>query len=102
MIRASAADWPQLRAKGAAVRQFAGYAVFIIDKLNNGSVEDELALAISQLLKKSYDTLREDTMFLSATAKREIPLIGRRLTRFSRAISAHLQYCRAEVLECVT
>ena len=73
-------EWPKLKAKAAATRYLAAYALSIAQEFGTSNHEDRQILALCQLLQQFYDTLSSESQFLSATAKKDLPLLGQRLT----------------------
>ena len=66
--------WPKLKGKGAATRHAAPFALHLA-KL----YLDRPRQLICEMLVRFYDILNEEDQFLSAGAKAELPILGRRL-----------------------
>ena len=71
--------WPKLKAKAAATRHLAAYALDLAQEFGTGSREDGQVLAICQLLCNLYDLLTSESQFMSPVAKAEMPTLGRQL-----------------------
>ena len=79
--------WPKLKAKAAATRNLAGYALSLVQE--HGKPEDARMLAVCQLLVKFYKILESESQFLWAsrqsrtsrhrsTTHRHIHILGNR------------------------
>ena len=77
--------WPKLKAKAAATRHLASYALFLVQTF--GTDEDREVLAVCQLLCRFYQILSDEPMFLSASAKTEIARVGFRLANIYSVLS---------------
>ena len=80
-------DWPKLKAKAAATRHLARYALNVatrfaqLDSLDEFTrLHDELCVGVCQLLVEFYDMLSSEAMFLSAAAKARLPNLGNEIT----------------------
>ena len=69
--------WPKLKAKAAATRQLAPYALLLMQTF--GGPEDRPILALCQLLNRFYELISHQSMFLSDDAKAEVSRLGPRL-----------------------
>ena len=70
-------SWPKLKAKAAATRHLAGYAMFLCQTF--GRPEDRAILAVCQLLVEIYKLLNDESLFMSAAGKAQIAKVGQRL-----------------------
>ena len=84
-VRASG-DWPKLKAKAAATRRLAEYALNLaqrfarVDSLDAFTqTHDQMSLAACQLLVEFYALIRNESQTLSAEAKARIPILGNQL-----------------------
>ena len=48
-------DWPKLKAKAAAIRHIAKFALVLAHKYDSGSEHDRIKVAVCQLLVQFYD-----------------------------------------------
>ena len=72
--------WPKLKAKAAATRHLASYALHIVQTFGSMSVdEDRKILGVCQLLCSFYSIMDSESQFLSPAAKTELPKLGARL-----------------------
>ena len=69
--------WPKLKAKAAATRHLAAYALFLVQVF--GAEEDKHVLALCTLLCEFYQILNDEPMYLGATAKARLPVLGQQL-----------------------
>ena len=78
--------WPKLKAKAAATRHLAAYALYLITTYGDSSGDpalashDQLATGVCQLLCRFYDILGSESMFLSSAVKAEMPELCRMIT----------------------
>ena len=77
-IRTSS-DWPKLKAKAAATRHLAKYALELMRTHGNGSADDLALTTVCELLVRFYEILESESQFLCASAKAELPRLGQRL-----------------------
>ena len=78
-LRASG-KWPKLKAKAAATRHLAGYALSLaLEFCCTTSQEDRAIVGVCQLLVQFYAILDSESQFLNPTAKMELPKLGQRL-----------------------
>jgi len=71
--------WPKLKAKGAATRHLAEFALVIAKKYLGTSTRERKELAVIQCLVNFYRIISSEGMYLSDEAKRELPKVGNRL-----------------------
>ena len=76
-VRASG-GWPKLKAKAAATRHLAPYALFLMKMF--GTEEDQQVLAVCTLLCEFYQILNNESMFMSEAAKARMPVVGLQLS----------------------
>ena len=69
--------WPKLKAKGAATRHLAGFALQLAIRFNSGSVHDRRRVGVAQLLVEFYKILESEEQFLSESARARIQVLGR-------------------------
>ena len=88
-------DWPKLKAKAAAARHMAYYALDLcrrfaqIDSLNEFTrVNDRLCLGVVQLLVEFYDILNSESDNLSASARARLPDLANDLAGMYCRLSA--------------
>lgn len=67
----SASGYPKLKSKAAATRYLAPFVLQLARKYLSPTV-----IAVCELLTRFYDLINEESMFLSAAAKHEIPKLG--------------------------
>ena len=84
-VRASG-DWPKLKAKAAATRHLALYALDVATRFANLSsldeftkLHDELSICVVQLLVEFYKIINQESMFLSTAAKNRLPELSNQL-----------------------
>ncbi len=70
----TAGGWPKLRAKAAATRHLAPFALELAHRFLGVR-----RVAIAQLLVRFYELIGEEQMFLTSEAKAELPKLGQRL-----------------------
>ena len=86
-LRASASDWPKLKAKGAACRKMAEFALEVALAFAGDSDEDRTMVEIVRLLVRFYHLIDDESMFLSAAARVELPRLGQRLAELYSKLS---------------
>ena len=64
--------WPKLKAKAAATRHPARFALDLAQRHSDGSDHDLRMVAVVQLLCRFYELIAGEEMFLSAAAQREV------------------------------
>ena len=69
-------DWPKLKAKAAATRHLATFALHLIRKYGDGSLHDKRVLGVCQLLCGFYEIIRDEGMFFSAAAQTKMSKTG--------------------------
>ena len=68
-----------MRAKAAATRRLAQFALEVVVEHGTGSGDDRLMHALCQLLcNKFYDIIEHGSHFLTGEARREMPKLGNR------------------------
>ena len=72
-------DWPKLKAKAAATRHLARYALQLCFEFASTAAEDRQMVAVCQLLVRFYEIMESESQFLGAAAKRELPTLGSQL-----------------------
>ena len=72
-------NWPKLKAKAAATRHLAQYALDLCIEFGGGSEEDRRMRAVCQLLVQFYSIIGSESQFLSRAAQIELPKIGMQL-----------------------
>ena len=83
--------WPKLRAKAAATRHLANFALELVREF--GRAEDRKVLAVCQLLCRFYDILNAEPMFVSD----EILELGRRFGALYLALSREAAEAREKM-----
>ena len=84
----TSAEWPKLKAKGAATRHLLDYTVHLAATHNGGSRHDMNRLAACQLLQTFYKTCESEGRYLSGDARRTIAPLARRFMGVYRQLSA--------------
>ena len=79
--------WPKLKAKAAATRHLAKYALSLMQQLGGQSTEDRRMLAVCQQLVRFYTILDTESQFLSPAAKIELPKLGQQLVGIYTALA---------------
>ena len=79
--------WPKLKAKAAATRHLAKYALHLVQQYGNKSTEDRRILGVCQHLVRFYTIMEEESRFLSSAAKAEIPKLGQQLVALYTALA---------------
>ena len=69
----------KLKAKAAATRHVAKFALLLMQTFGTNSLEDRLALLVAQHLCEFYEILNSESMFLSESARKRIPTVGQQL-----------------------
>jgi hypothetical protein len=76
-------DWPRLKAKAAATRHLAGYALHLVQEFGQFdsldefvNAHDNLALGIAQCLVRFYSILMSESQFLTPGVRTELPELG--------------------------
>ena len=84
-VRASG-DWPKLKAKAAATRYLAAYALDLalrfarVESLDEFTRNhDQRSIAVCQLLVEFYDIIARESQYLSDNAKLRLPILGNQL-----------------------
>ena len=79
-------EWPKLKAKAAATRNLAGYALYLMVTYGQPESDDPfrqehdvLALGVCQLLVRFYEILEHNSQFLSQADRDYIPTLGNQL-----------------------
>ena len=80
--------WPKLKAKAAATRHLAPFALGLAIEHDTGSPRDRRRVAVAQLLINCYNIIHDEGMFMSEAARRDLPEIGRRLCSIYGQLSA--------------
>ena len=73
------ARYPKLKAKAAATRHLARYALELMTTFGTNSDEDAEATLVCKYLVRFYEILDAETMFLAEATRDEIQLLGRNL-----------------------
>ena len=76
-------QWPKLKAKAAATRHLARFALQLAEKHL-----PQLQIMLAQMLCRFYKIVDAEAMFMSAEAKAELPGLGRRLCEVYSILSA--------------
>ena len=73
--------WPKLKAKAAATRHLAAYALHVAQQFGAASsdAEGRKIICLCQLLCRFYELLDSESQFLGQAAKLELPTLGNRL-----------------------
>ena len=79
--------WPKLKAKAAATRHLAAYALHLAQTFGTGTVEDKQILGVCQMLSEFYNVMQSESQFLSAAAKLDVPKVGYRLVALYTALA---------------
>ena len=79
--------WLKLKAKAAATRHLARYALALALEFGAGDKEDRHILALCQLLCQFYDLIDTESMFFGPVAKAQIPGIAQRLVGIYTALA---------------
>ena len=71
--------WPKLKCKGATARHLIVCGLALMNEFGNpADLQDAQMIALCTLLSRFYDILYENSFFLSAAAKLEMPRLGQR------------------------
>lgn len=68
--------WPKIKAKAAAVRHLAPFAVELAKEFNTGTLHDRRRVALAELLVEFYKILQSEDMFLNPDARVRLPELG--------------------------
>ena len=71
--------WPRFKAKAAATRHLADFALELATKHDSGSDHDRMRTAVCQLLVEFYTILKSEGVFLSQEGKHRLSQCGVRL-----------------------
>ena len=88
-------EWPKLKSKAAAARHLVSYVLKLAIEHGAKTADhpwyghDQLCLGVCQLLVQFYDVVSSESMFLSAAAKRDIPILGRQLAMMYQQLSIY-------------
>ena len=80
-------QWPKLKAKAAATRHLARYALYLCETYGGADVEDRQMRALCQLLCEFYDIVQHESQFVSDSAKEALPKLGQRLVGIYTALA---------------
>ena len=76
--------WPKLKAKAAATRHLARFALRIAERYGLGDRQR----AVCKLLCRFYQILDTESQFLDEATKAELPTLGRKLTHVYTSLAA--------------
>ena len=80
--------WPKLKAKAAATRHLAEFALALAIEHDDGTPHSRMRVGVAQCLVDFYKMLKAEGMFLSDDAKKRLPKLGRTLcTLYSKLCS---------------
>ena len=77
-----------MKAKGAATRHLAPYALHLMQTFSDGSEVDRMALKVCEFIVEFYTHLRVEDRILSEDAKARIGPLGRSLAIIYQTLSA--------------
>ena len=87
-------DWPRLKAKAAATRHLAAYALDLAQRFAKADspdlwvqAHDEMSIAVCQLLVEFYSIMKNESMNLSAAAKTRLPQLANSLAQIYSNLS---------------
>ena len=83
--------WPKLKAKAAATRHLAAYAVHLAQTFGTSAGEDRKILGVCQMLREFYNALDSESQFLSPSAKLDVPKLGIRLVALYTSLATDAQ-----------
>ena len=78
-LRETSQSWPKLKAKAAATRKLAAYALDLAQRFCDGSDIENTMVAICAMLCRFYEILESESQFLSRAARDELPSLGQSL-----------------------
>ena len=78
-------SWPKLKAKAAATRHLAKYALYLVQTF--GRPEDRAILAVCQLLVEFYQLINDEPLFMSASGKARIATVGQKFAIIYSSLS---------------
>ena len=81
------AQWPKLKAKAAATRHLAAYALHVVQEYGGASKSDRQMLALCRLLNRFYEIIAAESQFLSPAAREELPSLGQKLVGIYMALA---------------
>ena len=81
-------QWPKLKAKAAATRHLASYALHLCQEFGGASEEDREMRAVYTLLVRFYNISSSESQFLGDSAKAELPKLGARLVGIYTSLAA--------------
>lgn len=84
----NSSGYPKLKAKGAATRHLAPYALAVARKFDSGSQHDRTKVAIAQLLCKLYNIMSSSGQFFAPDALEDFESAGRGLVQLLSGLHA--------------
>ena len=90
--------WPKLKAKAAARRHLAAYALHLMT--SHGNPADRKELAVCQLLVRFYEILDNESMYLSPAANRELVKVGSQLCILYTSLAADAAHNGSKMWKC--
>ena len=82
-------DYPKLRAKAAATRHLAPYVQELMTQFCTDDINERRMKRLIEILCQFYNILQEESMFLSASSKEVLPIIGQRAAELYTMLSEH-------------
>lgn len=71
--------WPKLKAKAAATRHAAAYALDLWIRISSGNDSDLMVLAVIERLVEFYSLIDFESMYMRASARCRLPVLGKEL-----------------------
>ena len=81
-------EFPKFKAKGAATRHLAEYALHLCQKFSTGSTHDKIKLALCENLVRFYKIMADAGQFLDPLECQEFAQVGQNLSKMSSILSA--------------
>ena len=72
----TSSDWPKLKVKAAASRAVLDFAFDLATEYNSGSLHDQQRVAVCQLMRRFYEIIKSEPLFMSVAARAEIKRIA--------------------------
>ena len=93
-------EWPKLKAKAAATRHCAKFALHLAAKHCDGSDHELRRLGVAQCLNDFYNLIEEEGQFLSDSARRRLPQIGFDLGNMYAQLATEAKHNSRKLWKC--
>ena len=79
--------WPKLKAKAAATRHLAAYALYLVFEFGGASKEARQMRGVCEMLVRFYEILDSESQFLTSGVRAELPKLGQTLVGLYTALA---------------